>query len=300
LDVIYERSNMKGQQYLIENTWRMITFLLTVLSLAVLFAVIFFIFSNGSQAFIREGFFRFVFGREWSLADNIYGIWPLIVGSSYVTLGSLLLAVPLSLACAIFLAEILKGSLRNFLRALIDLLAGIPSVVYGLVGMIVIVPFIRDHLGGAGYSLIAGILVLALMIIPTITSLTEDSIRAVSLSFREASYSTGANHWQTIWHVLLPASKNGIQSGILLGLARSFGEAMAVYMVIGNAFHIPKAFTEPSRTLTSNIVGQIEEAVSGSPHMHALFACGIVLLIMVLIFNGYRIFLSKGGHKHES
>jgi phosphate transport system permease protein len=291
---------MRTQRYLIENIWRITSFLLTVLSLIILFAIVIFIFSNGFQAFLKEGFMKFVFGGVWSLADDIYGIWPLIVGSSYVTFGSLVLAVPLSLACAIFLAEMLKGSLRSLLRAVIDLLAGIPSVVYGLVGMIVIVPFIRDHLGGPGFSLLAGAIVLALMIIPTITSLAEDSIQSVPSSYREAAYSSGATHWQTIWHVLLPAAKNGIRSGILLGLARSLGEAMAVYMVIGNAFHIPKLLTDPSRTLTSNIVGQIEEAVSGSPHMHALFACGMVLLIIVFAFNSYRFLLSRKEVKHEN
>jgi phosphate transport system permease protein len=291
---------MNNHRYLIENIWHITSFILTVLSLVILLAIVLFIFSNGTQAFLREGFVKFIFGREWSLADDIYGIWPLIVGSSYVTFGSLLLAVPLGLACAVFLAEMLQGRLRDLLRAIVDLLAGIPSVVYGLVGMIVIVPYIREHLGGPGFSVLAGAIVLALMIVPTITSLAEDSLRSVPLSFREAAYSSGANHWQTIWHVLLPAAKNGIRSGILLGLARSLGEAMAVYMVIGNAFHIPKLLTDPSRTLTSNIVGQIEEAVSGSPHMHALFACGMVLLIMVFIFNSYRFLIKKGDLKHES
>jgi phosphate transport system permease protein len=183
--------------------------------------------------------------------------------------------------------------IREIVRPCIDLLVGIPSVVYGLIGMVFLVPLIREQLGPPGYSLLAAMVVLILMTIPTIVSVSEDTLRAVPTKYKEASLALGATKWQTIWHVILPAAKSGIISAVILGVGRAIGEAMAIYMVIGNSFSIPKSLLDPSRTLTSNIVGQIEEAALGSTHIHALFGTGIILLVFIFIFNSISFTLGK-------
>ncbi len=264
-------------------------------SLLILVGIVYFIFSNGFLAFIENGLWKFLFGKEWSLANNTYGALPLIIGSIYVTVGSVLIAAPLSIAIAVFMTHVAPNFLREIVRPCIDLLVGIPSVVYGLIGMVFLVPLIRYRFSPPGYSLLAAIVVLVLMTIPTIVSVSEDTLRAVPKKYKEASLALGATKWQTIWHVILPAAKSGIISAIILGVGRAIGEAMAIYMVIGNSFSIPKSLLDPSRTLTSNIVGQIEEAALGSTHIHALFGCGIILLFFVFIFNSISFSLGKRG-----
>jgi phosphate transport system permease protein len=202
------------------------------------------------------------------------------------------IAAPLSIACAIFLAEVAPRGVGNLLRSAIEVLVGIPSVVYGLVGMLVLVPAIRE-LGGSGYSLLAGVIVLSIMVLPTMTTITEDSLRTVPGGYKEAALALGATHWQTIWRVMLPAAKSGITAAFILGMARAIGETMAVYMVIGNAFAIPTSPLDPARTLTSHIVGQILEAAVGSLHLSALFAVGIVLVLFILVFNSIAFALGR-------
>jgi phosphate transport system permease protein len=227
----------------------------------------------------------FLFGQEWSMQKDVYGIMPLILGSLYVTLGTLVIATPLSIACTIFLVEVAPIQVSKIVRPAIDVLVGIPSVVYGLVGMIWLVPLIRDYFGGSGYSLFAAIIILTIMVLPTIVSISEDSLRSVPHRYKEGALALGATQWQATWRVMLPAARPGIVSAVILGMGRVIGESMACYMVIGNAFIIPLLPLDPARTLTSNIVGQIEEAAYGSPHIHALFACGIILLVFIFIFN---------------
>ncbi|HXK52241.1 MAG TPA: phosphate ABC transporter permease subunit PstC [Caldisericia bacterium] len=283
------------QKKTIEQSMRFILLGTALISLLILVGIVYFIFSNGFLAFIENGLWNFLFGKEWSLANNTYGALPLIVGSIYVTVGSVLIAAPLSIAIAVFMTQVAPNFLRDIVRPCIDLLVGIPSVVYGLIGMVFLVPLIRARFGPPGYSLLAAIVVLVLMTIPTIVSVSEDTLRAVPKKYKEASLALGATKWQTIWHVILPAAKSGIISAIILGVGRAIGEAMAIYMVIGNSFSIPKSLFDPSRTLTSNIVGQIEEAAIGSTHIHALFGCGIILLFFVFIFNSISFSLGKRG-----
>jgi phosphate transport system permease protein len=200
--------------------------------------------------------------------------------------------MPLGIACAIFLAEVAPYRVREVIRPAIELLVGIPSVVYGLVGMIVLVPLIRQ-LGGTGYSLLAGIVILTIMVLPTLISIAEDSLQALPKEYKEGALALGATHWQAIWHVMLPSARSGITTALVLSMARAIGETMAVYMVIGNAFAIPHSPLDPSRTLTSNIVGQILEAAPGSLHLSALFADGIILLIFILIFNSIAFLIRR-------
>ena len=272
-------------RYLADRISRKVMFILASVSFVILLGIVVFIFKDGIVAFIENGVGSFLFGTEWSLRKDEYGILPLVIGSIYVTLGTMVIATPLSIGCAVFLAEVAPQRVSRIVRPAIDLLVGIPSVVYGLVGMVWLVPLIRNYLGGPGYSLLAAIVILTIMVLPTIVSISEDSLRSVPRAYKEGALALGATHWQAIWRVMLPAAKSGLVSAVILGMGRAIGESMAAYMVIGNAFQIPTSPLDPARTLTSNIVGQIEEAAHGSSHMHALFACGIVLLVFIFIFN---------------
>ncbi|MEW5818508.1 MAG: phosphate ABC transporter permease subunit PstC, partial [Spirochaetota bacterium] len=223
---------------------------------SVLFITIF-IFQRGLPLFQKVGVFQFLFGTQWRPSDKAnpsYGILAFILGSIYVTFGALIIAVPIGLACGIFLAEIVKGRTGRALKSMVELLAGIPSVIYGFFGIVTIAPITRTLFGGSGYSLLTASIVLAIMTLPTIISLSEVSIRAVPAEYKEGSYALGATHTQTILRVLLPASKSGIIAGIVLGMGRAIGETMAVLMVGGNSPQMPKGLTRGVRTLTMNIV----------------------------------------------
>lgn len=221
-----------------------------------------------------------------------YGILPMVIGSVVVTLGSMLLAVPLGLACAILLAEVAPATVRRFLRPAVELLVGIPSVVYGLVGLVLIVPAVR-HLGGSGFSVLAASVVLMAMVLPTIISISEDSIRAVPKSYREGSLALGATKWQTIWRVLVPAARSGIIASVILGIGRAIGETMAMIMVIGNAVQMPTSPLDPARTLTGNIA--VEIMYAAGTHRSALFATGVVLFLLILAINSIAMFVLRRG-----
>ena len=199
-------------RYLVDRISRRAMLVLASISCLILLGIVIFIFKDGVTGFIENGVGRFLFGTEWSLEEEQFGILPLILGSIYVTLGTLVIAAPLGIACAIFLAEIAPYRIRQVVRPAIDLLVGIPSVVYGLVGMIWLVPLIRYHLGGPGYSLLAAIIVLTIMVLPTIVSISEDSLRSVPREYKEGALALGATHWQAIWRVMLPAAKAGMLS----------------------------------------------------------------------------------------
>jgi len=281
-------------QYIVDKVFKNGVLVCALVSFLILLAIIVFIFREGLPAFVEIGVGKFLFGTEWSLKNQQFGILALVLGSIFTTLGTLLIAAPLSIFCAIFLAEVAPPGLAGVLRSAIEVLVGIPSVVYGLVGMMVLVPLIRG-LGGSGYSLLAGTVVLTIMVLPTMTTITEDSLRAVPKSYKEGALALGATHWQTIWRVMLPAAKSGIAGAFVRAMGRAIGETMAVYMVIGNAFAIPISPLDPSRTLTSHIVGQILEAASGSLHLRALFAVGIVLMIFILILNSLAFAIRRRG-----
>jgi phosphate transport system permease protein len=215
----------------------------------------------------------------------------MIVGSFWVTSGALLLGIPLGLACAIFLCEWTPPLAGVFLRPAIQLLAAIPSVIYGFWGLIVLVPLIRNYLGGPGLSILSGSLILGFMILPTIISISEDSLKALPPSYKAGALALGATHWQTIWRVLIPAARSGIVASVILGMGRAIGETMAMIMILGNAVKMPTSFLDSARTLTTNI--GIEMGYASGDHREALFATGIVLFFIIMILNSLAIFLSR-------
>jgi phosphate transport system permease protein len=267
-------------------------FLLIALSaLSVLALITVFIFIKGVPIIAKVGILNFVFGMKWAPGQGAYGIFPMIVGSVSVTLGAAILGVPVAICCSVFLAEFAPATLRNIFRPAIQLLAGIPSVVYGFWGVLFIVPMIRNYLGGPGLSILAGSIILAIMILPTIISITEVSLLALPRHYKDGALALGLTHWQTIRSLLLPAAKSGIVAAIILGLGRAIGETMAVIMVLGNAVALPESVLDPVRTLTTNI--GIEMGYASGEHQQALFATGIVLFIIIMILNATAQYITR-------
>jgi phosphate ABC transporter permease protein PstC len=251
-------------------------------SVAALLSITFFIFKEGAPFVYAIGLDNFLSG-DWHPTRGRYGIAYMIVGSAAVTSGALLFGVPLGVGCAVVLGEMASDGLRTVLKPAIEILAGIPSVVFGFIGIAVLLPWIRSHLGGPGASGLAGALILGVMILPTIIAISLDALRAVPRSYREASLAMGATDWQTIRHVVLPAARSGIVAAVILGVGRAVGETMAVVMVTGNAVQLPHSPLAPLRTLTANLA--LEMAYSTGDHRAALFATGVVLFIVVIVLN---------------
>ena len=260
-------------------------------SISALALITVFIIVKGAPIFTKVGFFNFVFGMNWAPGRGEFGIFPMLVGSVYVTLGAIVLGVPIGICCSIFLAEFAPARLRNLFRPAIQLLAGIPSVVYGFWGLLFIVPFIRDHLGGPGLSILAGSIILAIMILPTIISISEVSLLALPRYYKDGALALGLTHWQTIVSVLLPAAKSGIVAAVILGIGRAIGETMAVIMVLGNAVALPASILDPVRTLTTNI--GIEMGYAAGEHQEALFATGVVLFVIIMILNSVAQYVTR-------
>lgn len=232
---------------------------------------------------------NFLLGREWiptATPAAQFGVLPLILGTLWVSLGAILLALPIGLAVSIYLAEVADVRLRNFLKPVIELLAGIPSVVYGFFGLVVLVPFIRSTFNlPVGETALAGIIILAIMALPTIITISEDALRTTPVSLKEASLALGASRWQTVVRVIIPYSLSGITTASILGVGRAVGETMAVLMVTGNATVIPTTVLEPVRTIPATIAAELGEAPFGGTHFKALFALGIILFLITLGFN---------------
>lgn len=267
-------------------------FLLIALSaLSVLALITVFIFIKGVPIIAKVGILNFVFGMKWAPAQGFYGIFPMIVGSVSVTLGAAIIGVPVAICCSIFLAEFAPAALRNIFRPAIQLLAGIPSVVYGFWGVLFIVPMIRNYMGGPGLSILAGSIILAIMILPTIISITEVSLLSLPRHYKDGALALGLTHWQTIHSLLLPAAKSGIVAAVILGLGRAIGETMAVIMVLGNAVALPASVLDPVRTLTTNI--GIEMGYASGEHQQALFATGIVLFVIIMILNATAQYITR-------
>ena len=244
---------------------------------------------------IRPG--DFFGGKEWyptSTPAAQYGLLPLLLGTIWVSLGAILLSLPFGIAVSVYLAEISTLRVRNFLKPVIELLAGIPSVVYGFFGLVVIVPFLQEtfHLP-VGETALAGSVVLAIMALPTIITVAEDAMRNVPRAMKEASLALGATHWQTIYRVIIPYAKSGITSAAVLGIGRAIGETMAVLMVTGNAAVIPHTLLEPVRTIPATIAAELGEASAGSPHYQALFALGSILFLITMIISISIEFIGK-------
>lgn len=242
-----------------------------------------FLFANGIPAIYKIGVVNFLFGQRWKPANEIFGIFPMIVGSLYVTAGAIVFGVPIGLMTAIFISKFCPKKLRKIFKPAVDLLAGIPSVVYGFFGLMVIVPFVRETFGGNGSSILTVSILLGMMILPTIISVSESSLNAVPSSYYEGSRALGASHERSVFKVTLPAAKSGILAGIILGIGRAIGETMAVIMVAGNQARIPTSILKGVRTLTGNIV--IEMGYATDLHRDALIATGVVLFVFILIIN---------------
>jgi len=256
--------------------------LITALSsIIIILLIIIFVFSQGLPAIESYGFFNFIFGSTWNPDAGDYGILPMIVGSLGITALALLFAVPLSLLCAIFMAEIAPRTIRRILKPVIETLAGIPSVVYGFFGLIVLVPIMRVHFGGTGFSMLTASLILTVMIMPTIISISEDAIRSIPHEYKEASLALGATHWQTIKNVIFPAAIPGVITAIILGMGRAIGETLAIIMVAGNVAQFPSSIFDPVRALTANIA--IEMGYATGLHYSALFATAIILFLIIMV-----------------
>jgi phosphate transport system permease protein len=278
---------MEIKEKIIEKVLLLIAFS----SVSILSLIAIFIFGEGIPLIWKIGPGTFILGERWVPSQGSFGILPMIVGSFWVTLGALLLGIPLGLACAVFLCEWTPPLAAMFLRPAIQLLAAIPSVIYGFWGLIVLVPLVRNYLGGPGLSILSGSFILGFMILPTIISISEDSLRALPRTYKAGGLALGATHWQTIWRVLIPAARSGIVASIILGMGRAIGETMAMIMILGNAVKMPSSFLDSARTLTTNI--GIEMGYASGDHRQALFATGIILFFIIMILNSLAIFLSR-------
>jgi len=242
-----------------------------------------FLFANGIPAMSEIGIFKFLTGTTWKPTNDIYGIFPMIIGSIYVTAGAILIGVPIGILTAVFMSHFCPKSIYKILKPATELLAGIPSVVYGFFGLMVIVPAIRNSLGGNGSSMLAASLVLGIMILPTIIGVSEAAIKSVPESYYEGSLALGASHERSVFFSVLPAAKSGVLAGVILGIGRAIGETMAVIMVAGNQAIMPSGVLKGLRTLTANIV--LEMGYAADLHRRALIATGVVLFIFILIIN---------------
>lgn len=246
-----------------------------------------FLFANGVPAMAKIGFGKFLLGRTWQAGNGLFGIFPMIIGSIYVTAGAIIVGVPIGILAAVFLARFCPKPLYRIMKPGVELLAGIPSVVYGFFGLMIIVPWVRDtfrpYYGGNGLSLFSAALLLGIMILPTIISISESAIRAVPDKYYQGALALGATHERSVFRTVVPAAKSGIMAGIVLGIGRAFGETMAVIMIAGNQAWIPDNMFQGIRTLTANIV--MEMGYAQDLHREALIATGVVLLVFILIIN---------------
>jgi phosphate transport system permease protein len=271
------RENMKKRKVK-ENFMEGLFFIAAAASIFAVVLICFFLMANGVPAIGKIGLVKFLFGTEWSPSDipPLYGIASMIVGSLYVTAGAIIIGVPIGLFTAVFLSKICPTKLYKIMKPGVDLLAGIPSVVYGFFGMAAVVPIF-------GNSIISGCIILGIMILPTIIGISESAIRAVPSEYYEGSVALGAGKYRTLYKVVVPAAKSGILAGIVLGIGRAIGETMAVIMVMGNQARMPVSLLKGARTLTGNIV--IEMGYAEGLHREALIATGVVLFVFILIIN---------------
>ncbi|HOF58065.1 MAG TPA: phosphate ABC transporter permease subunit PstC [Syntrophorhabdaceae bacterium] len=266
-----------------EHLVRAILTVFALSSLLFLFLIFIFILFEGLPLFLKIGLNKIILGFKWAPTKDSFGIFPMVVSSFLVTFGALVIGAPLGLSCAIYLSEYSGKKTKMFLKPALELLAGIPSVVYGFLGVIYIVPLVRNYLGGSGFSLLSTSIVLGVMILPTIISISFDAIVSVPKTYREGSFAMGATKWQTIYKVIIPSAKSGILASFILGMGRAIGETMAVIMIAGNALKIPTSILDPLRTLTGNIA--LELAYATGDHRLSLFSTGVVLLVIIMILN---------------
>ena len=252
-------------------------------SIALVAMICCFLFANGLPTIGKIGISEFLLGEKWRPNNDIYGILPMIMGSVYVTLGACITGVPIGILTAIFMARFCPAGVYRFLKPAVELLAGIPSVIYGFFGLVVMVPFIRDNFGGTGSSMLTASLLLGMMILPTLISVAEAALRAVPDSYYEGALALGAGHVRSVFFTVVPAAKSGIMAAIILGVGRAIGETMAVIMVAGNQARMPQGLLEGVRTMTTNIV--IEMGYAADLHRDALIATAVVLFIFIMLIN---------------
>ncbi len=264
---------------------RLVFFIAALASVLAVALICVFLFVSGVPAMAKIGLFNFLGGTKWAPTDTpaSYGILPMILGSIYVTAGAIVVGVPLGLLAAIYMARFCPRGIYRFLKPAVGLLAGIPSVIYGFFGLTLLVPFVREHFGGNGSSILTASVLLGIMILPTIIEVSESAIRAVPDSYYEGALALGATHERSVFFATLPAAKSGILAGIVLGIGRAIGETMAVVMVAGNQPRMPKGLLKGVRTLTANIVQEMGYAAD--LHREALIATAVVLFVFILMIN---------------
>lgn len=272
-------------------------FLCACVSIVAVLLICYFLFANGIPAMKEIGVFDFLFGTTWAPKNEpaSFGILPMIVGSICVTLGAIVIGVPIGILTAAFLARFCPKPLHGLLEPMVQLMAGIPSIIYGFFGMVVLVPLLRNIPGCTGVSLLAAAVLLGIMILPTVINLSESAIRAVPESYYEGSLALGATHERSVFFAVLPAAKSGILAAIVLGIGRAIGETMAVIMVAGNQAVLPRGLLKGMRTMTANIV--LEMGYATGIHREALIATGVVLFIFILMINLIFAVIKKKGER---
>ncbi|MBY5034507.1 phosphate ABC transporter permease subunit PstC [Streptococcus gallolyticus] len=284
----------------LERFGKVLTFLCLALIVFIVFMILIFVAQRGLSTFFVDGvnIVDFLFGSKWEPSAKTFGALPMISGSFIVTILSAVVATPIAIGAAVFMTEISPKRGAKILQPVIELLVGIPSVVYGFIGLQVVVPFVRTIFGGTGFGILSGVFVLFVMILPTVTFMTVDSLKAVPRHYREASLAMGATRWQTIWRVVLNAAKPGIFTAVIFGMARAFGEALAIQMVVGNSAVVPTSLTTPAATLTSVLTMGIGNTVMGTVQNNVLWSLALVLLLMSLVFNMIMKLITREGKKN--
>ena len=275
-----------------ENTAKALLTVVAFSALASLLLIAVFILKEGLPFMLKIGVDQFLFSSSWNPQAGQFGVFPMIVSSLYVTFGAMLIGAPLGVAGAIFMNEFLPRKVMRVIKPTIELLAGIPSVVFGFLGVMVLAPLIREHMGGPGLSVLAASVILGIMVLPTVISISTDAIGAVPNSYREGALALGATRWQSVHMVTVKAARSGIIASIILAMGRALGETMAVIMVAGNTVKIPHAVTDPVRTLTANIALEMSNATGMA--REALFATGVVLFVVIMVLNGFALSVIKG------
>lgn len=273
---------------ILESLFQFLTLFAGLCSIIFLFGIIFSLFREGFGIFYQYGFIKFIFGISWYPTSNLpeFGIFPLILGSILITALALVIAIPLGVGSAIYISELAKPKEKEILKPIIELLAGIPSVIFGLFGLAFLSVFIRKLFNlETGLNAFSAAIILGFMVVPIISSISEDAINAVPKSLREASYGLGANKWETIFKVVLPAGKSGVIASIILGFGRAIGETMVVLMVAGNSAVIPTSIFRPVRPMPSTIAAEMGETIMNSLHFKALFGIALVLFMITFISN---------------
>ena len=278
-----------------EKAMQLVFLIAACASIVAVILICVYMFGNGIPAMQKIGFKEFLTGTEWKPNNEIFGILPMIIGSIYVTVGAIIIGVPIGILCATYMAKFCPPKIHKILKPAIDLLAGIPSIVYGFFGLMVIVPIIQDVFGTGGKGILTASIMLGIMILPTIISVSESNIRAVPDAYYEGALALGATHERSVFFTVLPAAKSGITAAVILGVGRAIGETLAVSVIVGNSPVIPESVLDMARTMTTNIV--LEMGYAEGLHREALIATAVVLFVFILIINLLFSLLKRKGGK---